>query len=832
MLFSRLCVLFAAFFALAPGKAQTGGFETRPLTGSGLQNVTAFTRLVGYVRYFHPSDQASTVDWEAFAVYGMGQVEGAQTPADLANTLQTLFAPIAPTVLVYPTGQTPPAPAALQPPASTVGLSVVRWSYMGFPSAGSSPYAGARIYGAMVNGLFPAGFSDPASAFVADLGAGVSCFVPVDLYSNAQGTLPRPTASLPALPGPPWSVTVRAVRLALLAEAWNVPQHFYPYFDVVNTDWGQALQTALTSAAITPDEPSFYNALCQLGAALHDGHFSINTGHLYSTSSLYLPPLAWDWIEGSLVVTYVADSQGQAIKAGDAILSIDGQAVTDLIASAETLISGASRQWLLYEALTQIGAGAMGSSMQMQIESGGQQRNITMTRTTLTSLWEPLGAVPEPRPQAIAQVAPGIYYVDVTRATTAQWNAALPALSAATGIVFDYRGYPQFLAENNFTAVDKPGIGLFIPMPLVPDRIDLGFQDVSWDLTPAQPLLTAKPVFLTDGRAISFAETSLILAAGNHLGDIVGGPSAGTDGNVTSFTLFNLYYFGFTAMKTLNADGSQYHGIGTRPTVPVMRTRAGVAAGTDEVLERGLALLENPGAHPVGPWVSSAASYLPDSATPGALLSVFAPALGPQSSANMRLTAAGLVDTTLNGIQVFFDSYPAPLLYVGPAQINLVVPYELAGQTHSQMTVEYQGQPVLSLGVAIVPSAPAILAADGTGIGPGAILNQDGSVNSATSPAAQGTVIQIFGTGAGLWNTAAVDGSIATAPLVQPALPVSVRIGGLAAELDYAGAAPGLVSGILQVNARIPAGVASGKAAVFVTVGDAASQPGITVYVQ
>ncbi|HMD71558.1 MAG TPA: hypothetical protein VKF41_09455 [Bryobacteraceae bacterium] len=830
MLSSRVIVLFAALCALAPSKGQATGFETGPLTGLALQNVTAFTRLFGYVRYFHPSDQAAAANWEAFAVYGMGQVEGAQTPAELANTLQTLFAPIAPTVLVYPTGQTPPVPPALQP-GSTTGLSVVRWSYVGFPSSGSSPYSAARISGQVVNGRIPAGFSDPASAFVADLGAGVSSFVPVDLYSNAQGTLPRPTASLPSLPGPPWTVSVRAVRLALLAEAWNVPQHFYPYFDVVNTDWGQALGTALTSAASAPDEPSFYNALCQLGAALHDGHFSINTGRMSSGSPLYLPPLAWDWIEGSLVVTYVADSQGQAIQPGDAILSIDGQSVTDLIASAEKLISGASRQWLLFEALTQIGAGASGSTMQMQIESAGQQRNVAMRRTNGTSLWEPLGAVPEPRPQAIAQVLPGIYYVDVTRVTTAQWNAALPSLSAASGIVFDYRGYPQPMPESNLVASPGAGIGLLIPTPLLPDRIGLGFNDVSWGLYPAQPLLPGRAVFLTDGRAISFAETSLILAAGNHLGDIVGGPSAGTDGNVTAITLFNLYYMGFTAMKTLNADGSQFHGIGVRPTVPVMRTRAGVAAGKDEVLERGLALLQNPSAHPVGPWVASAASYLPESACPGALLSIFAPAIGPQSAATMQLTPAGLVDTTLNGTRVWFDGYPAPLLYVGPAQVNLVVPFELAGSAHTQMTVEYQGQPVLSLGLALVPSAPSVFALNGSGIGPGAILNQDSTVNSATNPADRGTVIQIFATGAGPWDTVGVDGSFATAPLAHPALPVSVRIGGLAAEVDYAGAAPGLVSGVLQVNARIPAGVAPGKAAVFIAVGDAASQPGITVYV-
>jgi uncharacterized protein (TIGR03437 family) len=825
--------LLAALSAVTQAGAQGSGFETSPLTGPALRNVIAFTRLLGYVQYFHPSDQASAIDWEAFTVYALPQAEAAQTPADLANTLQNLFGPVAPTVLVYPTGQTPQIPPALKPSDFT-GLSVTRWAYLGFPSTIQSPYSASRISQPVPNGVIPAGFTDPASAYTADLGAGVSCFVPVDLYQNSQGTLPQPTAVLPSLPGPPWQVSARAVRLGIMVHAWNVPQHFSPYFDVVNTDWGQALANALTAAAISPDEPSFYTAFRQLGAAMHDGHVSGNSGRVTTTDVLYVPPLAWDWIEGSLVATFVADSQGQDIKAGDAIVSIDGQAPFDLLAAAESLISSASQQWSRYEGLIDVGAGPYGSTAQMQIESGGNLHNVAMTRTIWTSpwLWEPLGAVPEPRPQAIAELDPGIWYVDVSRAANADWNTALANLQSASGIIFDYRGYPQFFPLDNLTATDSPGLRYLIPTPLLPDRTGMTFQSSGLELYPIQPFLPAKLVFLTDGRAISQAETNMGTVADVHLGEIVGGPTAGTDGNVTSFNLFGLYYLGFTGMKVLNADGSQYHGIGAPPTVPVMRTRAGVAAGIDEVLARGLALLQNPGVRPIGPWVSSAASYLPESASPGAMLCIFAPAVGPSSSATMTLNAAGLVDTTLNDTQVLFDGVPAPLTYVGPTQVNLIVPYELAGKTHSQMTVEYKGQQVLSLGVAILPSAPAIFAMDYSGIGPGAILNQDGSLNSAGNPADRGSVIQIFATGEGVTDPAGVDGKLGADPLPHPVLPVSVRIGGIDADAISAAGGSGLVAGVLLVNARIPAGVAPGQAAVFLTIGSASSQPGITVSVR
>jgi C-terminal processing protease CtpA/Prc len=72
------------------------------------------------------------------------------------------------------------------------------------------------------------------------------------------------------------------------------------------------------------------------------------------------------------------------------------------------------------------------------------------------------------------------------------------------------------------------------------------------------------------------------------LGEIVGGPTAGTNGNVNSFRLPGGYTISWTGMKVLKQDGSQHHGVGILPTVPVSRTRAGVAAGRDELLERAV----------------------------------------------------------------------------------------------------------------------------------------------------------------------------------------------------------------------------------------------------
>jgi C-terminal processing protease CtpA/Prc len=75
------------------------------------------------------------------------------------------------------------------------------------------------------------------------------------------------------------------------------------------------------------------------------------------------------------------------------------------------------------------------------------------------------------------------------------------------------------------------------------------------------------------------------------LGEIVGGPTAGTNGNVNPFSLPGGYSMSWTGMRVTKHDGSHHHGVGIRPTVPVSRTLRGVAEGRDEVLEKGIEIV-------------------------------------------------------------------------------------------------------------------------------------------------------------------------------------------------------------------------------------------------
>jgi uncharacterized protein (TIGR03437 family) len=229
--------------------------------------------------------------------------------------------------------------------------------------------------------------------------------------------------------------------------------------------------------------------------------------------------------------------------------------------------------------------------------------------------------------------------------------------------------------------------------------------------------------------------------------------------------------------------------------------------------------------------VVNSASYLSGAVAPGELVTIFGANLGP-SSATPGAVDGGLVADSVGNTQILIGGVAAPILFASPSQINTVVPFGVVGAT-AQVQVLYQGQPTASTTVPVQPAAPAVFSLDGSGGGQGAILNQDGSVNSPSNPASRGSVVALFGTGAGLTTPGSVDGLLTPAPFPVPMLPVSVTIDGYPAEIRYVGAAPGLVAGVLQINVVVPAEAQQEYYdQVVVMVGDYSSPSAITITVQ
>ncbi len=233
--------------------------------------------------------------------------------------------------------------------------------------------------------------------------------------------------------------------------------------------------------------------------------------------------------------------------------------------------------------------------------------------------------------------------------------------------------------------------------------------------------------------------------------------------------------------------------------------------------------------------IVNGASGSPGPLAPGEIIYIGGTNMGPATGVPAQVTNNAL-PTTLGNVTVTFDGIKAPLLYVSNTQINAIVPYGIAGRVTTNVQVTYNGASSGNIPYNVAASMPGIFTLNQSGSGPGAILNQNGSVNAAGTPAAKGSVIVIYATGQGVNTPPNTDGAITpsdgtglTKPVTQP---VAVTVGGQQATVLYAGSAPGLVAGAFQVNVQLPANLPSGAQPVVVTVGTASSQANVTVAVQ
>jgi len=237
---------------------------------------------------------------------------------------------------------------------------------------------------------------------------------------------------------------------------------------------------------------------------------------------------------------------------------------------------------------------------------------------------------------------------------------------------------------------------------------------------------------------------------------------------------------------------------------------------------------------PVIAAIANAASFANGPVAPGENIVIFGAGIGPATLVGLHVTN-GVVDTSAGNTRVLFDGVVSPVIYASATQTSVMVPYGVAGRTSTNVQVEFLGVQSNPIAFTLVQTTPGIYTLNQAGNGPGATLNQDGSVNGPGKPAAKGSVVAVYMTGEGQTTPVGADGAVIPidgSGLKKPSLVVTATIGGVSAPVLYAGSAPGIVSGVMQVNVQIPAGAVSGTNALLVTVGTTPSQSGVTVAVQ
>jgi uncharacterized protein (TIGR03437 family) len=235
--------------------------------------------------------------------------------------------------------------------------------------------------------------------------------------------------------------------------------------------------------------------------------------------------------------------------------------------------------------------------------------------------------------------------------------------------------------------------------------------------------------------------------------------------------------------------------------------------------------------------ILNAASYIGGGVAPGEIVTIFGSAMGPPELTLLEVAEEGRLATTLADTRILFNGVPAPLVYVSAERSSAIVPSVVAarpparsrngnGPPSVDVQVEYQGVRSDAVTVPLLDTRLGIFTRDASGGGQAAIVNEDGSINSPSHPAPRGSVVAIYATGGGLTDPPGADGAIAGDILSKLRLGIGLitltdkddqefcggPFGLICAEVLYAGGVPGSVTGLVQINARIPQETPPGNA--------------------
>src|SRR5579883_688341 len=186
---------------------------------------------------------------------------------------------------------------------------------------------------------------------------------------------------------------------------------------------------------------------------------------------------------------------------------------------------------------------------------------------------------------------------------------------------------------------------------------------------------------------------------------------------------------------------------------------------------------------------------------PGEFVSIVGRGIGPDEAVSAQPAANGS-PTALGGVQVYFDEIAAPVLYAQSRQVNAQAPFELSGRDKTTVTLVYNGHLLPSFDVHVRFGYPGLFRLQPNVSALAAAVNQDGTINGPSHPAPPGSVISLWGTGFGSIDPGCPTGGMNPPVAVNLAQGMSVNISG--GTVTYAGSAPGLPCGVIQINVQIP----------------------------
>lgn len=593
-------VIFALLVGPVAGSEPAIGADPREV-----ENLAALARVWGYVRYFHPSDEAAAIDWDKFGLLAVEPVRAARDPAALRAALTEVFRPIAPTLRLRGEQEDTAATEKGGAGASDRERSIY-WQHIGV-QLGEAPnaYRSRRITPDR-EPLFPAKL--PPTTVTKTVATGLVLELPLVLPAVAGGrttgadseAFAALKARLAALDLKTFTPEDARLRIAGVITAWNVFQHFHPYLDSSGIKWDETLRPALRRALTDRTADDYYATLSELVAGLRDGH-----GYVFGRPGKFGGlPIKVAVIEEKIVITAVEGEM--PLHRGDVLVRIDEVPALEVLRERERYVSG-SPHLRRFRALNQFGEGPLDSEVHVEVERDGLSQTFAIKRERDRRGFF-FNTIVEFDSPSFAEVRPGIFYVNVPGMSVSALEEKWPVLATARGVIFDERLAKPPVGRDQKESI-QPHLHIIphlidtavqaspmrIPKVSLPDRQGWEWTDSTWPVVPKAPRVQGRVVFINVPPVVSYGETCMAMIADYKLAQLVGEPTAGCNGNANFLLLPGGFRVMWTGMEVLKHDRSPFYGTGFVPDFPVTRTLQAVKESRDEFLEKAIAVIEGAG---------------------------------------------------------------------------------------------------------------------------------------------------------------------------------------------------------------------------------------------
>jgi C-terminal processing protease CtpA/Prc len=379
-------------------------------------------------------------------------------------------------------------------------------------------------------------------------------------------------------------------QLLAVFRFWNIIEYWFPYRDVIGSDWRAVLREFIPRVTLARTRDSYQLELMALIARIHDTH-----ANLWSSLKVRPPvgtcqvPVKLRFIGDRAVVYGYPDgfkAESSALRVGDVVESLDGVPVTKLAAEWAPYYAASNEPTRLRDIARSMTRGECVDAA-MQVRRGKEAMSIKAPRLPESSL--KLSGWHDQPGETFRKLSDDVGYLKLSSVKGDRAVSYIDAAAGTKGLIIDIRNYPSdfMVFALGSLLVDKPTpFARFTKGDLTNPGAFHFTQPIT--LEPAKPHYTGKVVILIDEVSQSSAEYTSMAFRASPRATVVGSTTAAADGNISPIPLPGGLRSMISGIGVFYPDKRPTQRVGILPDLEVKPTIEGISAGRDEVLERGV----------------------------------------------------------------------------------------------------------------------------------------------------------------------------------------------------------------------------------------------------